>query len=126
MRIDREKLKEPARFAITGVIATATQYVIYWSLMDGIGVSAAWTAGFVISLIANFILTTYFTFNVKPSRKKAGGFVMSHIINWAIQLVMLNLLIKAGIPKWLAPFPMYAVCIPMNFLLVRFFVKRAG
>lgn len=125
MRIDRDKLREPVRFAITGVIATAVQYAIYWLLMDSVGVSVAWTVGFIISLVANFMLTTYFTFNVKPDRKKAGGFVLSHIINWAMQLVMLNLLIRVGVPKAMAPFPMYVVCIPMNFLLVRFFVKKA-
>lgn len=115
---------EPLRFVATGLIATTIQYAVYWLLIDYIGVSAALTVGYVISLICNFILTTYFTFHVKPTKRKVVGFAFSHAVNWSIQLLSLNLFILLGVPKAFAPLPMYMVCVPINFFLVRFFVKK--
>lgn len=123
---DKKKWEEPARFVVTGTIATVVQYAVYYALMDLIGVSWAWSVGYVISFICNFVLTTYFTFKVKPDKKKAGGFAVSHMVNWAMQMGTLHFFIFAGVDKTWAPLPMYMVCMPVNFLLVRFFVKTKG
>ena len=126
MNIQDIKNNELIRFAITGTIATVLQYLIYYMLMTVAGASIAWTIGYAISFVFNFMMTTYFTFKVKPNKKKAGGFAFSHIINWLMQLGTLNFFIWAGVSKALAPIPMYMICMPMNFLLVRFFVKKHG
>lgn len=126
MNIQDIKNNELIRFAITGTIATVLQYLIYYMLMTVAGASIAWTIGYAISFVFNFMMTTYFTFKVKPNKKKAGGFAVSHIINWLMQLGTLNFFIWAGVSKALAPIPMYMICMPMNFLLVRFFVKKHG
>lgn len=126
MNIQDIKNNELIRFAITGTIATVLQYLIYYMLMTVAGASIAWTIGYAISFVFNFMMTTYFTFKVKPNKKKAGGFAVSHIINWLMQLGTLNFFIWAGVSKALAPIPMYMICMPINFLLVRFFVKKHG
>ena len=41
-------------------------------------------------------------------------------------MATLNLFVDLGVSKTLAPLPMFAVCVPINFLLVRFFLKRDG
>ncbi|NPD91319.1 GtrA family protein [Xylanibacter muris] len=126
MNIHDIKHNELVRFAITGTIATIVQYAIYYILVTVTGASIAWTIGYAISFIFNFIMTTYFTFKVRPNRKKAGGFALSHIINWFMQLATLNFFIWVGVPETSAPIPMYMICMPLNFLLVRFFVKKHG
>ena len=115
--------KEPFRFIIVGIVATAIQYGVYLVLLGLTGPSIALTLGYVVSLVCNFFLTTYFTFQTKPTTKKAGGFVLSHAVNWLLQLVTLCLFIHIGIPEAWAPLPMYMVCVPINFLMVRFFLK---
>ena len=119
-----KKLGEMVRFVVVGVIATAIQYAVYYLLMDVCGISVALTIGYIVSLICNFFLTTYFTFGVKPSGRKAGGFAFAHVVNWGLQMVCLHLFVWLGVPRGLAPIPMYMVCVPVNFLLVRFFVKK--
>ena len=128
MHIDmtiKEEYKEPLRFIVTGIVATAMHYAIYWMLIGYIGISLAWSIGYIISFVANYLMTTFFTFKVKPGMKKAGGFAFSHVINWALQTGCLNFFVFIGIDKVWAPIPVYAVCVPINFMLVRFFMKKS-
>lgn len=128
-------LGEVVRFGIVGVAATLLQYGIYWGLIQFIGTgtpaarqhfltSAAMTVGYVLSFIFNFYASTRFTFRVKANAKRGAGFLFSHIVNYLLQMLTLNLFLLAGLPKAWAPVPMFCVCVPVNFLLVRFFLKR--
>jgi putative flippase GtrA len=84
------------------------------------------TIGYIISFCCNFLLTTYFTFKVKPNKKRAGGFAFSHLMNWGIQTLLLNFFLWVGMDKTWAPWPMFAISAPINFLFVRFFMKVKG
>ena len=103
----KEKLYEAMRFGIVGVVATLIQYGVYYLLLPYMDERIALT-----------------TFKVKASPKNAGGFALSHFLNWSLQVVSLSFFIWLGVPKEWAPIPMYMVCVPVNFLMVRFFVKR--
>jgi len=120
-----ENFREPIRFAIVGVVATVLQYGIYYLLMNAIGPNLALTIGYVIAFICNFFMTTLFTFKIKPSTRNAGGFLISHSINWLLQLGMLNLFLYFGVSKQWAPLPMYMVCVPIQFFLLRSLVKKS-
>ena len=89
--IEKEKLIEFIRFGIVGCIAIAIQYAVYLLLIDYMNETIANTIGYIVSFCCNFLLTTYFTFKVKPNKKRAGGFAFSHLINWGIQTLLLNL-----------------------------------
>jgi putative flippase GtrA len=118
------KLGEILRFGIVGVIATAIQYFIYWVLIHWINPAVAMPIGYVVSFIFNFLASTKFTFRVKTNAKHGAGFAFSHIINMVLQVVLLKLFIHLGMSEQLAPIPMFCICIPTNFILVRFFLKR--
>ncbi len=120
----REKLGEVVRFGIVGVLATLLQYGIYLLLLSSLGKDISMTIGYVISFVFNFFASTYFTFRTKASAKHGAGFALSHVINYLLQIAMLNLVTWLGVSKELAPIPMFCVCVPVNFLLVRFFLKR--
>lgn len=126
MRLSELKhhLREPLRFVMVGVIATLIQYGVYYALLDLTGANNALTIGYVVSLVCNYILTTRFTFNVKRSKRNAYGFIGCHIMNWILQLITLNVFIHLGVTKVWAPIPMYMVCLPVNFLMVRFVMKK--
>lgn len=107
------------RFAIVGVIATLIHYGLYLVLKQLINLNVSYTAGYLISLACNFFLTAKFTFQTEASVRRGAGFIISHIVNYLLHMVLLNLFIKAGVPSSYAPLPVYCIAIPVNFLLVR-------
>lgn len=131
----RQQLGEVVRFGIVGVTATLLQYFIYWLLLRlaihwDVEASThtlstvAMTIGYVVSFIYNFIASTRFTFRVKANARRGAGFLFSHVVNYSLQMLTLNLFLLLGIGKQWTPIPMFCVCVPINFLLVRFFLKR--
>lgn len=131
----REKLGEIIRFGIVGVAATLLQYGIYGLLVSFIPddyareliqfySTVAMTIGYIISFIFNFVASTRYTFKVKANAKRGAGFLFSHIVNYTLQMITLNLFMWLGLSKQIAPIPMFCICVPVNFLLVRFFLKK--
>ena len=133
----RQKLGEVVRFAIVGGIATVLQYVIYLAAMpllanlipalgnsDHTLATVANTLAYILSFIFNFIASTRYTFKVKANAKRGAGFTFSHIVNYIMQTLFLNLFVGLGLAKQMAMIPTLCICIPVNFLLVRFFLKK--
>ena len=120
----RQQLGEVIRFGIVGVLATVLQYAIYWVLIHWLAPTISMTIGYAISFAFNFVASTRYTFRVEASAKRGAGFALSHAVNYVLQMLMLNLAIWLGVSKQWAPIPMFCVCVPVNFLLVRFFLKK--
>lgn len=118
--LTKETFFQILRFGIVGVIATLLHYAIYWSLKLYINYNVAYSIGYFLSFIANFFLTSYFTFRKKATVHKGFGFGGAHLFNCIIQLLLLNVFVFLGINKDLAPIPTYAISIPINFLMVRY------
>ncbi len=118
------KMREFIRFGMVGVFATILHYGIYYLLQRFIEVNIAYTSGYLISLITNFYLTACYTFSSRPSWKRAGGFGGAHLINYLLHIGLLNLFLWLGFPKTWAPIPVFAIAIPVNFVLVRFVFRH--
>ena len=112
------------RFGIVGVIATAVHYGIYYVLLNVINPNVAFTIGYLLSFFMNFWLSAKFTFKAEATAKRGVGFAFSHLVNYGLQMIVLNVSLKLGVPETLAPVPVYLICIPVNFLLVRFVFKK--
>ena len=84
----------------------------------------AYSIGYALSFICNFLLTSYFTFRKRASVKKGLGFGVAHGVNYLLHVAFLNLFLWLGVSKSFAPIPVFAVVIPINFLLVRFVFKK--
>ncbi|MBQ8809080.1 MAG: GtrA family protein [Bacteroidales bacterium] len=112
------------RFGIVGVIATAVHYGIYYILLNVINPNLAFTIGYLLSFFMNFWLSAKFTFKAEATAKRGVGFALSHLVNYGLQMIVLNVSLKLGVPETLAPVPVYLICIPVNFLLVRFVFKK--
>lgn len=117
--LDKKQIGEIIRFGIVGVLATIIQYLVYVMLYNFIGTNIAFTLGYVVSLIFNFILSNYFTFKTNPNKEKGVKFLLAHGFNYGLQMVLLNLFNMVGVHKAISPFLVYCISIPVNFLLVR-------
>ena len=100
----RKTLGELVRFGIVGVVATAVHYGIYRGLMT--------------------YMAPCFTFRSRASLSNGVGFGAAHVVNYILQMLLLNVYIRFGIPEDVAPFPVYAVAVPVNFMLVRLVFTR--
>lgn len=115
----KPKLNEFIRFVTVGTIATMAHYIIYLFLLKCMPVNAAYTIGYAVSFCGNFLMTSVFTFRAKPNTKKGLGFALSHLVNYGLHVLLLNLFIHLGIVEKIAPVFVYTIAVPTNFLLVR-------
>lgn len=122
--INRQTFYELIRFVVVGFVATAIHYGIYWLLVHCMNATIAYSIGYALSFVCNFILTSLFTFRQKASIKKGVWFGVAHGVNYLLHVLFLNFFLWLDIPKSWAPIPVFAIVIPVNFLLVRFVFKR--
>lgn len=115
---------------------------------DALGITLTYAAGYAVSFVANYVVSLRWTFKTQGSVSKGLGFAFSHLVNAGLHLALLNffraigagdvlsmLLIwlvpwlvdmmpVLGRPESLLPLPVYVIVVPVNFLMVRFFLKR--
>lgn len=120
------KIFEFIRFVIVGGTATIIHYSIYYLLQNffNIELNISYTLGYGISFIFNFMASNYFTFKTKVSAKKGAKFTIAHIINYLIQIILLNIYIIIGISNKLAPIFVFIVAVPVNFIMVRLALRE--
>lgn len=124
LSLGKDSWREAIRFCIVGGIATFLHYVIYWILKMQMNLNIAYIIGYGLSFVCNFFLTSYFTFRKKANIKSGLGFSGAHLFNLVFQVILLNIFTYLGISENIAPILVYAIAIPVNFLLVRFVFKR--
>lgn len=117
-------LGEFMRFGVTGVVSTITNYCVYYLLLWWLGPTLSFTVAYLVAMLVNYIMTTAFTFRVNANVKNGMGFVVSNVINYGLNVGFLHLFIWLGVPTTWAPVPMYAICVPINFVLVKYVMKK--
>ena len=126
MKVTKNSLYEVIRFGVVGVLATMLHYGIYWLLRLWINYNVAYTIGYALSFVCNFLLTSCFTFKSHVTVKRGIGFSGAHLFNYLFQMVLLNMFVYVGVRQDIAPILVYAISIPINFLLVRFVFKHGS
>ena len=128
MRKEDGKVQEFIRFCIVGVIAAGIHYLVYYLLQllsnGSLWLSIAYTIGYVVSLVCNFFMTTYFTFRSKVSVGKAAGFSFSHIVNYTLHILLFNLFISLDIHRLIAPILVLMIAVPTNFSILHFVYRN--
>ncbi len=120
---NQDKIGEIIRFGVTGVVSTLATYLFYYTFLYWFNPTVSFTIAYLIAMVINYMLTTSFTFKVKATKKNAAGFLISNGINYVLCALFLNIFLWLGVSEKLAPIPMYMICIPINFLIVRFVMK---
>lgn len=115
------RLSEIVRFGLVGGIATILQYGFYVIFVEAVHVKAVPSSmiSYALSFIVNFFLSSYFTFHSRPNAKKGLGFALSHLFNMGLQTGLVAIF-KGIVGPTLALLPALAICIPVNYFLVRF------
>lgn len=115
------RFSEIVRFGLVGFLATVLQYGFYVIFVHAVGVKAVPSSmiSYMLSFIANFFLSSYFTFHTRPNAKKGLGFALSHLFNMGLQTGLVAIF-QQPVGKTLALLPAMLICIPVNYLLVRF------
>ena len=123
--VTKARLVELILFCIVGSTAMTIHYGIYYVLLRFLPVNVSFSLGYFISFLYNFTMTSYFTFKVKPSVSRFFRFAASHGTNYLLQILLLNFFIHvAGLNEKMAPVPVYAISVPVNYMLVRLAMKR--
>ena len=115
------KRAQAMRFVLVGGFATVLQYGVYVVFVDAVKVPPVVSTiiSYAISFVFNFILTSRFTFKSKASAAKGIGFTLSHLVNMGLQTGLVAIF-KGLVGGTLALIPALVICVPVNFLLVRF------
>lgn len=108
------------RFGITGTVSSLIHYGVYCLMLLYSNPTLSYSIGYMVGLVCNYGLTTFFTFRQHPSKKNAAGFVTSHIINYLLEVGLLNLFLWMHFSQWLAPVLVMIIVVPINFLILRF------
>lgn len=134
------------------VLHLAVYLLLNWlfnlSDKDALGITVTYAIGYAVSFVANYIISLRWTFKTEGSVGKGLGFAFSHLVNAGMHLGLLNLFRAVGAgdalsmlliwltpwlvewlpvlgrPESLLPLPVYVIVVPVNFLMVRFFLKR--
>lgn len=115
---------EVIRFALVGGFCTLLQYGMYVVFLHAVGVPAVVSTmiSYAISFVANFLLSSFFTFRSDPNAKKGFAFAVSHLVNMGMQTGLVAIF-KGFIDPTLALLPALAICVPLNYFMVRFAFK---
>ena len=103
---------------------TVLQYGIYVVFLRAVGLPAVICTiiSYAISFVANFILSSFFTFKSSPNAKKGLAFTASHLINMGMQTGLVAIFKEIMNPT-LALLPALGICVPLNYFMVRYAFK---
>lgn len=114
------------KFVLVGGVSFIVHNVVYLLLIHfGVHPSFSYTMGYASWMIVNFILSNYITFNTTPSLRRAIGFAVSSLLYYIIQMCGFWLCRWLQLPDIIITPLVYTIAFPLNFLMVRFVLRRA-
>ncbi|MFB7918630.1 GtrA family protein [Streptomyces sp. NPDC056061] len=113
------------RFAVVGVVNTATYYGCYLLLLNPLPYIAAHVAAFALSMTGSFFLNCRFTYRTRPTWRKFLLFPLTNAANFVITTGGVYLLVDvAGLGSRYAPPVAAAAAIPITFVVSRAIMLR--
>ncbi|MFG3497844.1 GtrA family protein [Streptomyces sp. NPDC047928] len=115
-----------ARFALVGVVNTATYYGLYLLLLAvGLPYVAAHVIAFLLAMVGSFFLNSRFTYRTRPTWRKFLLFPLTNAANFVITTSGVYLLVDvAGFSSRYAPLIAAAAAIPITFVVSRTIMLR--
>jgi len=90
-------VKKTLRFMIVGNAGSFVQTGFFLLLMLPLGNPAEYTGlwylafagGFILEMVPNYFLTCWYTFEARPNKTNASGFILARSLNLVMQMVIL-------------------------------------
>ncbi len=120
------KTGEFIRFILVGIIAVAIQLFTYIFFVSVLSLSPiiGTILSYGISFTANFFMSSAFTFNSRANVKKGLAFSVCHVINLGTQIALVAFFKEIDwIGNTFAIIPAMIICVPTNFIMVRWAFK---
>jgi putative flippase GtrA len=119
-RVSRVLAGQVVRFAVVGVVNTATYYATYLLLREPIGYLAAHVVAFALSTVGSFFLNSYVTYRTSPTWRKFVLFPLTVATNFVITTVGVTVLVElVHVDERIAPLLAAAAAIPATFVATR-------
>lgn len=120
------KFREFVRFCIVGGTCTIIDAGIFYTVRMFASYQIALICGYCLSLIVNYFLTVYWTFQKKANAKNAIGVIGAHMFNlFIVRMGLMHLFVDAmGIADQIAYIPTFAISVVTNFIIVRLVVTK--
>ncbi|MET9429950.1 MULTISPECIES: GtrA family protein [unclassified Streptomyces] len=114
------------RFALVGVVNTATYYGFYLLFLSlSLPYVAAHVVAFLLSMTGSFFLNCHFTYRTRPTWRKFLLFPLTNAANFVITTSGVWLLVDvAGLSSRYAPLLAAAAAIPITFVVSRTIMLR--
>lgn len=112
------------KFVLVGAVSFIAHNIVYLLLCNIIPHAVAYTLGYASWMVINFLLSNYVTFHTKPTVRRAVGFAISSGVYYLIQLGGFTLCRLVALPDVIVTPVVYTVSFPINFLMVRYVLKR--
>lgn len=122
-----KKIREFIRFCTVGVICTLLDTCIYYTFLTFAPYFVSLVSGYCLSLIVNYFLTIYWTFQKKANAKNGIGVICSHLFNlFVVRMSSMYILVNyCGMSEEWAFIPTLFISTVCNFLLVRLAVYKS-
>lgn len=124
--------RQAVRFTVVGLSGTAVQYAWYYGLLQLFAylwpevelVNTAFTLGYILEMISNYLLTSYYTFGQRPGWKNLGGFATARGVNYVLQIALLHICLWLGMTNEVAGIVSIVIAGVINFFVTRIFFKE--
>jgi putative flippase GtrA len=127
-------VRSAVRFVIVGLTGTVVQTLFFMWAMWCLGEPAkntflyyvAFGIGFVLEMIPNYFISSWYTFGTRPTKKNAAGFLLARALNLVIQFGFLPLLVYL-LPDWNdgnIGFVVIMLAGVINYLVLLLFFKK--
>lgn len=117
--------EEFMKFLVVGGVSFLLHNIVYLLLIRiDINASIAYALGYATWMVTNFTLSNLFVFRTRPTLKRAVGFCISSAVYFAIQFAGFTLCRHLNIPDALITPIVYTIAFPINFLMVRYVLKK--
>ena len=121
------------RFLVVGNSGALIQYLLYlaflfffkWLGKDSEGwVSAAFTIGYILEMVYNYLMQAYYVFECPPQKKNLYGFLVARGINYLLQMFLLWLFTRL-MNEEAAGIAAIVLAGIVNYFVMRLFFKQA-
>lgn len=122
----KKNVTEFIRFCIVGGLCTAIDAAIFYSVRCFAPYIIALISGYLISLLVNYFLTIYWTFQSKPTAKNAFGIILAHLFNlFIVRMGLMHLFVdKICLDDKVAYIPTLAISVVTNFIIIKLIVNK--